>query len=187
MRLDPNELRRKMQSVVRSHGWFTREECEDAVENTMCAIYTHLHNRTLTEETFGDVIRMGSAIAHNKATDIIRARKRGPGGPIVTGVLGPQDADERSDDEYVFQDIFGRRSSSLEEELERKEMCAFLIKKMSATERTLITLCAEGDSYVNIAEALEIPSQTVKSRIHELRQRCKSWKREWDCVDKDKR
>lgn len=98
----------------------------------------------------------------------------------MTGMLGPQAEGERSGEERICSDVFGNNTSLLADDVERREMCAFLLSRMSADESTLITLDYQGYSYNEIADTLGIAMKTVKSKMHELRRKCERWKQEWD-------
>lgn len=66
------------------------------------------------------------------------------------------------------------------DDVERKELCKFLLSRMNPAERTLIMLDYEEHSYQQIADTLRIDKDKIGPRLYTLRQKCERWRQEWD-------
>ncbi len=131
----------------------------------------HVDAQDATQDTFLAIARRGGAfrgdsklstwiyrIAVNACKDLARARDRRPQTPVedVARTAAAAGVDLTSDDEFGLSEI-------------RDDITAAL-GQLDEVSRTLIILCAiEGRDYAEVAEVMDLPIGTVKSRVFRAR------------------
>ena len=102
-------------------------------------------------------------IAANKARDMLRSKARHPEMPLDAGVRGPED----SQSFMVFLADESGGPVQRFEESEQRELVRQVVRQMPDNLREVITLgYFQRFPYKEMAEILDIPLGTVKSRLH---------------------
>ncbi|MGC8794130.1 MAG: RNA polymerase sigma factor [Bryobacteraceae bacterium] len=139
------ELLREHQCMVYSlayHALGDRAAAEDLTQEVFLALFEHMDEIRSAEHAKAWLLR----VAARRSIDEIRKRKyrRGPSLELVDAPAGPW-----------------------QEQLVLQQQVRGMIARLPAKVRTILILrYQEGMGIAEIAEALEIPVQTVKSRLH---------------------
>ena len=133
-----------------------KEDALDVVQDTFMQALAHLENFRRTSRFYTWLYR----IAYNTAVGALRKRKRKP----------------RASLEYLseeYGDCFEAKGDAPDDEAKRRDDAAILrreLAKLSEEYRTpLILREVEGANYEQIAEILNVPVGTVRSRLHRAR------------------
>lgn len=145
----------------------SREEAEDAAQDAFLSLYRHGHRfrREARFSTFVYRVAANAALNRRRSMGRTRARieelkMRQSAGDHVP--VGPRDP----------------RDSALGNEVQRQVQAA-LLSLPDDLRAAIVLYDIEGQSYREIAEALEIPEGTVKSRIHRARNALRSLLRDY--------
>ena len=138
------ELRPNLIAYCGKYGFRTPQDVEDLVEETILALFEKLntiHPTNISSYTY--------KIARN---GIIDQKRRTASEHCI---------------EFRFEDV--PDSFSLENRILNPEEAKFLLgiglPKLSEEQRTVLTLSSEGMNYREIADTLDVPVNTVKTRI----------------------
>ena len=138
------ELRPRLIAYCGKYGFRTQQDIEDLVEETILALFEKLntiHPTNVSSYTY-TITRNG----------IIDQKRRTASEHCI---------------EFRFEDV--PDSFSLENRILNPEEAKFLLgiglPKLSEEQRTVLTLSSEGMNYREIADVLNIPVNTVKTRI----------------------
>lgn len=146
-------------SIFRIVG--SRDEALDVLQETYLKIYRNLHNfkRGSTFHTWAYRIAVNQSISHK--------RKRRLPGLRLSGMSRGDDAQEIDpQDPHSSQTSLERLMRQ-----ERNSLVESALQSLPATHRAVLVMCDYDDlKYEEIAEILEIPIGTVRSRIHRARE-----------------
>lgn len=132
------------------------EDAADVVQDAFLNAYQSLNSFKGDSEFFTWLYR----IAFNAAISLRRKKK---------AVLSFDGGDERATSEPVDPSEFTRPGVALERSEEDAQLLAAL-NRLSAEHRTVLVLKElEGQKYEDIAEVLDVPIGTVRSRLHRAR------------------
>lgn len=140
-----------------------REASEDLTQEAFVRVYRHAH-RFREGATFSTWVY---TIASNLAKNELRNRARRP---YFSWGQGQKRDDDDDFDPLLLSGDESQRPDKLNEERELKEVLLKAVGSLNPKYRTIFTLRdLQGLSYEDIANILEIPMGTVKSRVNRAR------------------
>lgn len=174
--IDWTTLRVTLTGYVKRNFRFSTEDHEDITQETLLALYELASNNDKTPD---DVIRLGHTIIKRRALDTLRAQKSHQTSRFSE--LHPEgDTDSVPLEDTLSGSMFGSTTTDPYELAQKRSFVDFLYQKLTADEKTLLSLDADGYSYDEIADTLSLSSKLVKSRIYDVRKKCERHRAEWE-------
>jgi len=158
------EIVRRYQRQVANIVYLTmggRAEVEDLTQEVFLRVYRSIGRVNVEQSLFSWIYR----IALNLCIDELRKRK-------VKRILALETAEEASDHSPMLRETAGASDDLMSQE--KKDQILSALRKLTPAHRTALVLREYEDmSYKEIANALHITEQAVKSRIFRAREELK--------------